>query len=158
MIEPEFEPQPVFLWYKHHCCVASTLLMDIVIASYLFTLISYNYPHSCLLMPGSPNPGRWTSSGLWPVKDQTTKQEVSGGDPEGRGYPREREAQERASPVPSSFTMPSPSALFCLSNALRSRTLRERKERQGDVPRPLPFFLPEPCSAPQWKVESHGKP
>lgn len=81
-----------------------------------------------------------------------------GADPEGRGYPREREAQERASPVPSSFTMPSPSALFCLSNALRSRTLRERKERQGDVRRPLPFFLPEPCSAPQGKVESHGKP
>lgn len=50
-------------------------------------------------------------------------------DPKGRGCPREREAQERASPVPSSFTMPSPSALFCLSKALRSRTLRERKER-----------------------------
>lgn len=37
---------------------------------------------------------------------------------------------KRASPVPSSFTMPSPSALFCLSKALRSRTLRERKERR----------------------------
>lgn len=53
-----------------------------------------------------------------------------GADPEGRGYPREREAQERASPVPSSFTMPSPSALFCLSKALRSRTLRERRDRE----------------------------
>lgn len=52
-----------------------------------------------------------------------------GADPEGKRNPVEREAQEKASPVPSSFTMPSPSALFCLSNALRSRTLRGRKGR-----------------------------
>lgn len=34
-------------------------------------------------------------------------------------------SQKKVSPVPSSFTMPSPSALFCLSKALRSRTLRK---------------------------------
>lgn len=29
-------------------------------------------------------------------------------------------------PDPSSVTIPSPSALFCLSNALRSKTLKQR--------------------------------
>lgn len=57
--------------------------------------------------------GNWGGRG-WILKE---------GDAPGRGKPK------KASPVPSSFTMPSPSALFCLSKALRSRTLRERKER-----------------------------
>lgn len=74
---------------------------------------------------------------------------------------QEWEAQERASPVPSSFTMPSPSALFCLSKALRSRTLGERKDG-ADGLRPLPHSSrapqapPSPPTHPVW-AESHGK-
>lgn len=64
---------------------------------------------------------------------------------------QEREAQERASPVPSSFTMPSPSALFCLSKALRSRTLgaagREGRRKDGEDGLRL-CLLSELCGAP----------
>lgn len=69
------------------------------------------------------------------------------------------EAQERASPVPSSFTMPSPSALFCLSKALRSRTLGERKMGEDGL-RPLPHSsraLQHTHPPPYW-AESHSKP
>jgi hypothetical protein len=52
--------------------------------------------------------------------------------------------------VPSSFTMPSPSALFCLSKALRSRTLgkEESRERCDETSASLPSVVR--LSPPWW--------
>lgn len=46
-------------------------------------------------------------------------------------------------PDPSSVTIPSPSALFCLSNALRSRTLKQRQHHDCSAP----FTGPQPDMA-----------